>query len=100
VAQRSNEVGIRMVLGARASEIQAMMLVQALRPVVIGLAAGILASLALGRVLGSLLFGVSTIDPATILSVTAILSLVAAAASYFPARRATRIDPLPALRYE
>jgi len=100
VAQRSNEVGIRMALGARASEIQAMMLVQALRPVVIGLAAGILASLALGRVLGSLLFGVSTIDPATILSVTAILSLVAAAASYFPARRATRIDPLLALRYE
>ena len=100
VAQRSNEVGIRMALGARASEIQGMMLGQALLPVAIGLGAGIVASFGLGRVLGSLLFGVNAIDPITIVSVVAVLSLVAAAASYFPARRATRIDPLLALRYE
>ncbi|HEV2689646.1 MAG TPA: ABC transporter permease, partial [Bryobacteraceae bacterium] len=100
VAQRSSEMGIRLALGARPGAIRGMVLGQALRPVMAGLGAGVLASLALGRLFGSLLFGVSAVDPITIVSVVALLSLVAAAASYLPARRATRIDPLIALRYE
>jgi len=100
VAQRANEVGIRMALGARSGAIRGMVLRQALLPVAAGLGAGILASLALGRVLGSMLFGVNAADPITIVAVVALLSFVAAAASYIPARRATLIDPLNALRYE
>ncbi|HYL77418.1 MAG TPA: ABC transporter permease [Bryobacteraceae bacterium] len=100
VAQRSNEMGIRMALGARPGAIRGMVLRQALLPVATGLAAGVLASLALGRILGSMLFGVNAADPLTILAVVALLSSVAAAASYIPARRATLIDPLNALRYE
>jgi putative ABC transport system permease protein len=100
VAQRANEMGIRMALGARPVAIRGMVLRQALLPVAAGLGAGVLASLALGRILGSMLFGVTAADPITILAVVALLSLVAAAASYIPARRATEIDPLNALRYE
>jgi putative ABC transport system permease protein len=100
VAQRANEVGIRMALGARSGAIRGMVLRQALLPVAAGLGAGVLASLALGRVLGSMLFGVNAADPITIVAVVALLSFVAAAASYIPARRATLIDPLNALRYE
>lgn len=100
VAQRANEMGIRMALGARPGAIRGMILRQALLPVATGLGAGVLASLALGRVLGSMLFGVNAADPLTILAVVALLSSVAAAASYIPARRATLIDPLNALRYE
>jgi predicted permease len=100
VAQRSSEMGIRMALGARAGEIRAMVLRQALQPVAAGLAGGVVASLALSRILGSLLFGVNAIDPPTIAAVVILLTAVAVAASYLPARRATRIDPLIALRYE
>ena len=77
-----------------------MVLRQGLLPVAIGLGAGVSASMALGRLLGSLLFGVSTGDPITILGVVALLSAVAAAATFIPAHRATRVDPVTALRWE
>ncbi|MCU1273659.1 MAG: hypothetical protein JWO48_1090, partial [Bryobacterales bacterium] len=100
VAQRTNEVGIRMALGAQPGNIASMMLRQGLLPVALGIIGGVLASLALGRVLGSLLFGVSAWDPMTIGGVVAVLGVSAAAATYIPAHRATRVDPVTALRYE
>jgi putative ABC transport system permease protein len=100
VAQRTNEMGIRIALGARSGSIARMVLRQGLLPVAAGLAAGVVASVALGRILGSLLFGVSAWDPVTIGLVVVILSAVALAATYVPAHRATHVDPLTALRYE
>jgi len=100
VQQRRGEMGIRMALGATASNLRFQVLRQGLGPVLVGLGAGIAATLAIGRLLSGLLFGVSFADPLTIASVAAILFLVAAAACYVPALRITRADPLAALRYE
>jgi putative ABC transport system permease protein len=100
VAQRTNEMGVRMALGARPAAIRRMVLRQSLLPVAFGLAAGVSASMALGRLLGSLLFGVSARDPITVLGVVALLSAVAAAATLIPAHRATHVDPVTALRWE
>lgn len=100
VAQRRNEMGIRIALGATGANLSAMVLRQGLSPVTIGLAAGLAAALAVGRILSGLLFGVSFADPLTLALVAVVLMLVAAAACYFPARGATRTDPLIALRYE
>jgi len=98
VAQRSSELGIRMALGAAPGRIRALVLGQSLKPVAAGLACGLAASVAAGRLVGSLLFGVSPIDPPTIAGVAAVLTLVAALATVGPARRATRVDPVVALR--
>jgi predicted permease len=100
VAQRTNEMGIRMALGASLAGIRSLVLRQSLPPVALGLAAGVLASLGLGRLLSSLLFGVGAGDPLTIGAVVVLLVAVAIAAAYLPARRATRVDPITALRYE
>jgi predicted permease len=100
VAQRRNEMGIRMALGASGSDLRSLVLKQGLAPVVIGLVAGLAGALALGRVLSGLLFGVSASDPLTMGTVAAVLLIVAAMACYVPALRATRSDPLVALRYE
>ena len=100
VAQRTNEMGIRMALGAQPGNIRRMVLGQSLLPVFAGLLAGVMASVALGRIMSSLLFGVRAWDPATISGVAAMLLGVAAAATYLPVRRATRVDPALALRYE
>jgi len=100
VAQRTNEMGIRMALGAQPGNIRRMVLGQSLLPVFAGLLAGVMASVALGRIMGSLLFGVSAWDPATISGVAATLLAVAAAATYRPVHRATHVDPASALRYE
>jgi putative ABC transport system permease protein len=100
VAQRTNEVGIRMALGAKAGAIRRLVVRQGLLPLVPGLAAGILASFGTERFIDSLLYGISPRDPLTIGGVAALLTLVALAASYLPARRATRINPVSALRYE
>ena len=100
VAQRQKEMGIRMALGAGAAGLERMVLWQAIRPVAAGLAVGVAAALAAGRVLASLLFQVSARDPATIGGVALVLLVVSAAAALPPARKATRVDPMRALRFE
>jgi putative ABC transport system permease protein len=100
VARRRTEMGIRMALGAGAGGLQRMVLWQGIRPVVAGLLVGIAAALAAGRILSSLLFQVSARDPLTIGAVAVVLLAVSAAAALAPARRATRVDPMKALRFE
>ncbi len=100
VARRTNEIGIRLALGATPKEVRRLVVVQALAPVGAGMVAGLAASLAFGRLIGSLLFGVSATDPVTIGGVALVLLVVALAACYLPARRATRVDPMLALRCE
>jgi len=100
VSQRANEMGIRMALGAQSANIHRLVLRQALFPVAIGLAVGITASFALGQLLRGLLFGVSAADPIAISAAVVPLGVVATIACYIPARRATRADPLAALKYE
>ena len=100
VSQRTREVGIRMALGANRADVMRMITVQGMRLAVIGVVIGLLLSLGLARALSSLLIGVSGYDVTTFVIVSALLVLVALIACYLPARRATKIDPLVALRYE
>src|SRR5262249_19736820 len=100
VARRRNEIGIRMALGAARGEITGMILRESATLVAVGIAAGLAASLTAAHVAASLLFGLKPYDPATILMAVGILTLVALAASYLPARRAARLDPTAALREE
>jgi putative ABC transport system permease protein len=100
VAQRSPEFGVRMALGATARDLVEMTVRQSLLPVAFGLGAGILAALATSRVLSSALHGVGPRDPATLAAVVVVLAAAAALASYLPARRAARVDPMTALRNE
>jgi len=100
VGQRSREIGIRMALGARGAQVVRMVVRQGMMLTAIGLAIGIAVALALARLLESFVFGIGTADPATFALVVAGLMLVALAASYLPARRAGRSDPLVSLRAE
>jgi predicted permease len=100
VSQRTHEIGIRMALGAQRAEILKMILGQGLLIVAAGLALGCAAAFAAARLIASLLVGVGPGDPATYSAVVLILSFVALAACYIPARRAMRVDPMTALRYE
>jgi predicted permease len=100
VARRTPEIGIRIALGARGQQLATMVLRQGMTPVLIGLAAGLGCALLAGRFIASQLYGVAPSDPATICAACAVLLIVAAAACWIPARRAMRIDPMAALRFE
>jgi predicted lysophospholipase L1 biosynthesis ABC-type transport system permease subunit len=100
VAQRTAELGIRVALGASAADVLRLVVGQGMRPVLIGLTAGLLAALALGRLLHGFLYNVAETDPGTYAAVTLGLAAVAALACYLPARRASRVDPMVALRAE
>jgi putative ABC transport system permease protein len=100
VTQRTQEMGIRLALGAQPVRIVTMVVRQSMLLVVIGVGLGLLGALALTRVMASLLYGVSAIDPLTFALPTLLLAIVALLASFFPARRASRIDPTIALRSE
>jgi len=100
VSRRTREIGVRMALGAPARDILTMILGQGLRTILIGVAIGFAGSLALTRTMESLLFGVTSTDPLTFLSVSLLLTVVALTAGYIPARRAMRVDPVVALRDE
>lgn len=100
VSQRTREIGVRMALGAQRRDVMSLVLGEGLLVILIGLAMGLVGSLALTRFLSSLLVGVSATDPLTFAGVAVLLALAALAACYIPARRAVRVDPLVALRYE
>jgi len=100
VSQRTREIGIRIALGAQQNNVMRLILGEGMLVILIGLAIGLAGSLALTRFISSLLFGVTATDPLTFAGVAVLLAVVALAACYIPARRATRVDPMVALRYE
>jgi putative ABC transport system permease protein len=100
VALRTHEIGIRMALGAQPGGILMLILKQGLLLTLIGIGIGLIGALALTRVMSSLLFGVEATDPATFIAIVLLLAVVSLIACYIPARRATRVDPMIALRYE
>ncbi|MGC1415428.1 MAG: ABC transporter permease [Candidatus Acidiferrum sp.] len=100
VSRRTREIGVRVALGAASSDVLTMILGQGLRTILIGVVVGIAGALALTRAVASLLFGVTATDPLTFVGVTLLLVAAGLLACYIPARRATRVDPLVALRYE
>jgi len=100
VQQRSQEIGIRMALGGRAADILRMIVGEGMKLAGVGIVIGVAGALGLSRLVTALLFGVKPYDPWTFVSVVAVLALVALAACWIPAQRATRVDPLLALRHE
>ena len=100
VSRRTQEIGLRIALGAKSGDVLKLILGQGLKWSVLGVAIGLILALALSRVLSSLLFQVRATDPAILAGVSLLLGGVALLACYIPAHRATRIDPMVALRWE
>ena len=100
VSQRRQEIGVRIALGAQAANVRSMILIETIKLTALGVAIGLAGAFVVARFLSSLIFGVGTHDPLTFLGVALLLMAVALAAAYVPARRAMRVDPMVALRYE
>ncbi|HJX95321.1 MAG TPA: FtsX-like permease family protein, partial [Candidatus Acidoferrum sp.] len=100
VSQRKREIGIRLALGAQSGDVVGMVLRQGAKLALVGVCIGVVAALGLARLMTSLLFGVTAHDPLTFSAVAVLLIFVALSACYIPARRAMKVDPMVALRYE
>jgi putative ABC transport system permease protein len=100
VAQRTHEIGIRMALGARRPDVLTLVVKQGMVLALMGIAAGSVLSLAMTRLISGMLFGITATDPLTFAAVAALLGTVAFLANYLPARRASKVEPMVALRYE
>jgi putative ABC transport system permease protein len=100
VSRRTHEIAIRLALGARRGEVLRLVLLEGLSVTAIGVALGLAGALALSRVMAGYVYGVTSTDPVTFTAVSLLLSAIALLASYIPAQRASRVDPIVALRYE
>jgi len=100
VSRRTQEIGIRMALGAEATDVRRMVMMSGLRWLLVGIGIGVPVSIALAKILQNRIWGIKSADPLTLIAVSLLLTLVGLAACYIPARRATKVDPIVALRYE